>query len=202
MLPSSNHSFHDLGSLTRSLTDTGFREFLADAIVSRVIDIDVIERMLVGIAEPIFWKSFLMSCLDTCYSVYVVDNGGPTPEEGDQSGMLWTILPGDYRLLAKQECLPLLQWPIRCFVEMECTFFGWKIQVSHSATLLLMGTKYTWWTISNFGLCCFNPLPWKGMATIEPDRFSISHQKRSVFRINSRSWSEVIQPRWVPAACK
>eukprot|EP00597_Dinobryon_sp_UTEXLB2267_P013467 CAMPEP_0170112856 /NCGR_PEP_ID=MMETSP0020_2-20130122/9447_1 /TAXON_ID=98059 /ORGANISM="Dinobryon sp., Strain UTEXLB2267" /LENGTH=368 /DNA_ID=CAMNT_0010338911 /DNA_START=569 /DNA_END=1675 /DNA_ORIENTATION=+ len=80
----SYHNFQDLASLTRSLMDNGFRESLAYAIASKVIDIDFFERMLVDIAEPIAERicgnSFLISDCGICYSVYAVDSGSPTPK--------------------------------------------------------------------------------------------------------------------------
>lgn len=85
-LKESNHNgFQDEASLKRSLMENGFRGFLAGAIVSRVIDIDFFECMLVDIAEPISWNSFLISDNGTCCSVYAVGSDSPTPEIAGRS---------------------------------------------------------------------------------------------------------------------
>ena len=71
-----NKCFENLNSFKLSLTEIGFRDYLADVIAFGVVDIDFFESMLKDIAEPISWNSFLISENDSCYSVYAVENGG------------------------------------------------------------------------------------------------------------------------------
>ena len=76
----SNQNFQDLASLSHSLKEIGFRGFLADAIASRVIDIDYFESVLVTIAEPISSNSLIISNNGTLFSVYAVERGSSSLE--------------------------------------------------------------------------------------------------------------------------
>jgi len=65
---------------SHSLKEIGFRGFLADAIASRVIDIDYFESMLVTIAEPISSNSLIISNNGTLFSLYAVERGSSSLE--------------------------------------------------------------------------------------------------------------------------